>query len=191
MGALGLLALAACGSSEGETPSAQTDAAGIPIVRIEARYATALAADLETLVSSMDAAFVGEVIGQRPQREEPAVGRGATLPISVFEVRVAHSAGGPATGSTVLVEQVGGITTADGETVRVLLEGDTPIVPGARYLFIADRTESGAYSVTSFARFRIEHGVVRAPDGWEALGASVELAGTRQGSAMARVSDAR
>jgi hypothetical protein len=191
VGVLALLALAACGSSEADSPPSEKDTAGIPIVRIDARYATAFAADLGTLISAMDVAFVGEVVAARPQREQAIGARGGTVPISVFEVHVERSAGGPTSGSIVTVEQVGGLTTVGGETVRVLLERDTPVEPGARYLFIAEEITSGAYVATSFARFPIEDGVVRAPAGWEGLGASAQLAGASEGQAMERVRDAR
>ncbi len=54
--------LAGCGSSA-DTATVERDADGLPVARVSARYATALANDVDTLVASMDAAFAGEVIG--------------------------------------------------------------------------------------------------------------------------------
>lgn len=182
--ALAVLLLAGCGSS-GDTDTIERDADGLPVARVSARYATALADDLDTLVTSMDAAFAGEVIGTGEGRNVQLGGREQPLPISVFLVRVEASAGGPAVGSVVKVEQFGGVTS--GGEVRVLLAGDTAMSVGARYVFVARQDGPDTYSASAFARFPIENGRVTAPAGWEATGASQALAGNTPAEAIERL----
>ncbi len=177
--------LAGCGSS-GDTATVERDADGLPVVRVSARYATALANDLDTLVASMDAAFSGEVIGTIAGRYvQMGNGREQPLPISVFLVRVEASTGLPAVGSVVKVEQFGGVTS--GGEVRVLLAGDTAMSVGARYVFVARQDGPQTYSASAFARFPIEDGRVTAPAGWESTGASRALAGDTPAEAIARL----
>ncbi len=183
--ALAVLLLAGCGSS-GDTDTIERDADGLPVARVSARYATALADDLDTLVTSMDAAFAGEVIGTGEGRDvQIGRGREQPLPISVFLVRVEASAGAPAVGTVVKVEQFGGVTS--GGEVRVLLAGDTAMSVGARYVFVARQDGPDTYSASAFARFPIENGRVTAPAGWEATGASRALAGRTPAEAIERL----
>lgn len=183
--ALAAVLLAGCGSS-GNTATVERDADGLPVARVAARYATALASDLGTLVASMDVAFTGEVIGTGQTRNvQIGHGREQPLPISVFLVRVEASTGEPAVGSVVRVEQFGGVTR--GGEVRVLLAGDTAMSVGARYLFVARQDGPETFSASAFARFPIEDGRVTAPAGWEATGASQALAGSTPAEAIERL----
>ncbi len=183
--ALAALLLAGC-SSAGGADGTERDADGLPLARIAARYATAMANDAETLGASMDATFAGEVIGTGEDREVlMGSGREAPLPISVFLVRVEASAGEPAVGSVIKVEQFGGLTS-DGR-MRVLLARDTAMSVGDRYVFVARQDGPETYSASAFSRFPIEDGVVRAPAGWEATGASRALAGTTPAVAIEKL----
>lgn len=183
--ALAVALLTGCGSS-GDTATIERDADGLPVARVAARYATALANDLGTLVASMDVAFAGEVIGTGQGRNvQIGNGREQPLPISVFLVRVEASTGQPAVGSVVRVEQFGGVTS--GGEVRVLLAGDTAMSVGARYVFVARQDGPETFSASAFARFPIEDGRVTAPAGWEATGASRALAGSTPAEAIERL----
>ncbi|MCH7483630.1 MAG: hypothetical protein IIA90_00600 [Chloroflexi bacterium] len=183
--ALAVLLLAGCGSS-GNTPTVERDADGLPVARISARYATALADDLDTLVASTDATFVGEGIGTGQSRYvQLGNSRELPLPVSVFLVRIEASTGQPAVGSVVKVEQLGGVTS--GGEVRVLLIGDTAISVGSRYLFFARQDGPNTFSASAFARFPIEDGRVTAPVGWETTGASQALAGDTPAEAIERL----
>ena len=180
--ALAVLLLAGCASSA-DDPSIERDADGLPVARVAARYATALADDVETLAASMDAAFAGEVIGTAESRNvQIGRGREQPLPISVFLVRVDVSTGDPAVGSVVRVEQFGGVMT--GGDLRVLLAGDTAMSVGSHYVFVARQDGPDTYSASSFARFPIEDGLVTAPAGWEATGASLALTGRTPAEAI-------
>jgi hypothetical protein len=183
-----LLLLAACGSAANEAPqSADIDADGIPIARVAARYTTALAADLDTLVASTDTAFVGEVVGTNGQRHLTFADTNRGIPITTYLVRVDESNGDPAAGSTVEVEQFGGvIQTSDGNDVRVVLDLDSPMYAGDTYLFIANE-DGGTFTASAFARFPIQNGRVAAPAAWEQSGASVALAGATVDEAMEKV----
>ncbi len=183
--ALAVLLLAGCASSSDDA-SIERDADGLPVARVAARYATALANDLDTLAASMDVAFAGEVIGTGEGRNvQIGRGREQPLPISVFLVRVEASTGQPAVGSVVKVEQFGGVTSS-GE-VRVLLARDTVMSVGARYVFVARQDGPETFSASAFARFPIEDGQVTAPAGWEATGASQALAGDTPAEAIERL----
>ncbi len=183
--ALAAVLLAGCGSS-GNTATVERDADGLPVARVAARYATALADDLDTLVAATDATFAGEVIGTGQKRYlQIGQGREQPLPISVFIVRVEASTGQPAVGSVVKVEQLGGVTS--GGEVRVLLIGDTAMSVGSRYLFFARQDGPNTFSASAFARFPIEDGRVTAPAGWEATGASRALAGSTPAQAIERL----
>jgi len=183
--ALAIALLAGCVSSE-DTATVERDADGLPVARVSARYATALANDLGTLVASMDAAFAGEVIGTGEVRYvQLGDGQEQPLPISVFLVRVEASTGEPAVGSVVKVEQFGGVTS--GGEVRVLLARDTAMSVGASYLFVARQDGPETFTASAFARFPIENGRVTAPAGWETTGASRALAGETPAEAIERL----
>jgi hypothetical protein len=179
--------LAGCGASpEKPQESRETDANGVPVVHIPARYATGLAQDVETLAGLFETAFVGEVTGEGAQREERAPGSRNRLPVSVYTVRVISSASDVPAGTIVEVEQLGGLIESDTGAVRVLSEGDSPIESGARYLFIVSKYDSGAYRGSPLSRFPVLDGRIVAPQGWEELGASQELAGLSPQAALER-----
>lgn len=180
------LLLAGCASSpEGV---AERDAAGLPVVRLHARHASALAEDPATLRASFDAVFSGDVIAQGEQRWlDLGEGDERPLPLSVFLVCVDASAGAPEPGSVIEVEQLGGVRTGSEGPVSVLVDGDILMETGGRYLFVAQQDGPETYSVASFARFPVEDGLVTAPDGWEETGASRELAGLTVAEAIARL----
>lgn len=183
---LSLLILTACASSGDEAPQTETDADGLPVAYVAARYATGYAADLATLVTSTDASFVGEVVGTSGQRELEFQDTGHSVPITTYVVRVEESDGDPAVGSTVEVEQMGGVVPGHDGNVRVVLDLDSPMYVGDRYLFIANEN-GGTYTASAFARFPIEDGHVAAPAAWEETGASQELAGATVDQAMGKV----
>jgi hypothetical protein len=181
------LLLAGCGGSREEAPGpVGEDADSVPVVHIPARYATGLAQDVETLAGLFETAFVGEVTGEGAQREERAPGSRNRLPVSVYTVRVISSASDVPAGTIVEVEQLGGLIESDTGVVRVLSEGDSPIESGARYLFIVSKYDSGAYRGSPLSRFPVTDGLVAAPQGWEELGASQELAGLTPEAALER-----
>lgn len=155
-------------------------------MHIPARYNTAMATDAATLASVFDAAFVGAVVSENEQRSQTSPG-GNTLPVSVFTVRVEKSAGGPAEGAIVEVEQLGGVTPSDIGQVRLLAEGDTPIQVGARYLFMVTDHSGGVFRASPLARFPVEGGRVRPSEGFAELGVSDELDGLTVAEAMERV----
>lgn len=184
--AVAALLLAGCAASPDD--AAERGADGLPVVRLHARHASALAEDPATLAASFDAVFSGEVIAEGGQRRlEPGEDDQRPLPLSVFLVRVEASAGAPVPGSVVEVEQLGGVTAGGDGPVRVLVDGDTLMEPGGRYLLVASEEGPATYSAASFARFPVEDGLVTAPEGWEETGASRELAGLTVAEAMARL----
>ena len=189
-GALIIVALAAvivagCGSSE-DAPTVERDADGLPVARVAARYATALADDPDTLANAMDTAFSGEVIAEGQDRyARIGNGREQSLPVSVFLVRVEDSTGQPAVGSLIKVEQLGGVSS--GGEVRVLLDGDAAMAVGARYLFVARQDGPDTFSAPAFARFPIEDDRLTAPPGWEETGASQALTGITPTEAIERL----
>ncbi len=67
--------------------------------------------------------------------------------------------GGLQEGSTVTVEQAGGITErSDGTTIRLVLEFDEPLEANTTYLFWASRSpnDSGTLVTSPFARLKLE-----------------------------------
>jgi hypothetical protein len=194
--------LAGCGSGtdsvrhqEPGTNTPVSDSA--PIVGVPARGAAANARDVQTLVQTTDAVFVGEVTalsGQRQERlgpaanegassnrpEKPAVRRAATFPISVYEVLVRNSLDGPfVAGSQVVIEQLGGLTTrADGSQANIILEGDELLAVGRKYLFFASVQPDGIVTSAPFARFSVSSDGSIAPlEAWAHLPAAQHLAG--------------
>ncbi|HUF53008.1 MAG TPA: hypothetical protein VMR52_04445 [Dehalococcoidia bacterium] len=182
----------ACGASgEPEPPAPETDTHGIPIIRVEGRYATSLTSDAETLVAAMGSYFVGQVVEEgTTQRHLTAGAEGdRKIPISTFHVRVERSRGSAAEGSLIDVEQFGGVTTGAAGPMRILLENDTPMAIGNRYLFIAKEERPGVYGASAFARFPLHGDLVAAPPGWETTGVSGELTGMTLDEAFARLGE--
>ena len=198
-----LLALACSGS-----PSVDETPADYATQEVPARWSVANAESLATLVRSSDAVFIGTVRGQTAQRSEP-LGPAALLgspapdqpapdgrpgfPVSVFEVRVKEPlVGGLAVGEIVTMEQLGGIVPAgDGQDVRVVLEGDTPLLPGRQYLFFATVKPNGAYSAAPYARIPIYEGALSVDEAWAELPAIAAIAGHRADSAAQEIRDAQ
>jgi hypothetical protein len=193
--------LAGCGSGAGSVRNSESGRDKLvsdhaPIVEVAARWATANARDIQTLVSTTDAVFVGEVTalsGQREERlgragndgagsntaEKPATRRSADFPISIYAVLVQRSLGGALVeGSTVVLEQPGGLTTrADGSQASIILEGDQMLEAGSTYLFFASVQPYGVVTSAPFARFVVSNDGSLAPlKTWAHLPAAQRLA---------------
>lgn len=167
-----------------------------PVVEVPARWASANARDVRTLVQTTDAVFVGDVTALTGQREErlgpagnesagsnpaqkPATRRPADFPISVYEVLVQRSLRGAlAEGSTVVLEQPGGLTTrTNGSQATIILEGDQMLEAGSTYLFFANVQPDGAVTSAPFARFVVSNDGSLAPlESWADLPAAQRLA---------------
>lgn len=155
------------------------DTADFPTVYVDARWASNNAKDLPTLLRSTGVVFVGNVVGLKEQRFENLIPpqRSGSLdpeaeakptdadgpppfPISLFDVRVERSlAGGLREGSSVTVQQAGGITErSDGTTIRLVLEFDEPLEANTTYLFwvSGDPNDSGTLVTSPFARLKLE-----------------------------------
>ncbi len=156
----------------------------ITTVRVPARWASANAADLRTLVHSTDAVFAGRVARLAGQRDEPllpsasAAAGGRSFPVSVFDVTVTRPIQGDvAGGMTVNIEQAGGISQRpDGSSVRFVLESDELLEPGLEYVFFANRRPDGSLTVAPFARLQVTPDGLLAPlPAWSSLGALQQL----------------
>jgi hypothetical protein len=182
--------LAACGS----VPDAERSPAGdVPVIRMPARWASANARDVQTLVSSTDAVFVGQVTALSGQRDEhirptqdagegdpdkPATGRPAGFPISIYDVLVQNSIHGSlAEGSVVVLEQPGGLSTgSDGSRAIVVLEEDELLEVGGTYLFFANVDADGVVTTAPFARFVVGgDGSITPLDEWRHLATAQRL----------------
>ncbi len=199
-----LLVLACSGSSSSVNETPVDYATQV----VPARWSVANAESLATLVRSSDAVFIGTITRQTGQRSEPlsptalfgppapdqsASGGPPGFPVSVFEVRVNEPlVGGLAVGQTVTMEQLGGIVPAgDGQDVRVVLEGDTPLTSGRQYLFFATVKPNGAYSSAPYAKIPIYEGALSADVAWADLPAIAAIAGQRADSAAQEIRDAQ
>lgn len=174
---------------------------------VEARWASASARDLRTLLASTDAAFVGRVIESLPQRLEPPPATSDSVqpsgdkpdskgppgfPVSRFNVEIDTPVHGDlASGEVVVIEQLGGQMETSEGIRQVLLEGDSSIGVGDVYLFFVRQKENGTYASPPFARFRVESGRVAAPVGWEGIGAGGILSGRSLPQALQEVTNAR
>jgi hypothetical protein len=183
------------GGMSGGHSAAMHDESGLPLVKVHVRWATGNAQSLPALVQSSNVVFAGEVTGLQGQRvrefsassnSDSSFARdggaapegGLQFPISVFEVRVDQSiVGGLAEGSTVAIQQAGGVTRrSDGSNVKVVLEGDEPLEAGRRYLFFATMGPDGTLSAPPFARLEIGvKGALEPVAGWDQLGALQRL----------------
>ena len=131
---------------------------------------------------------VTAVIGQVETKVGPG-GRG-TLPLTSFEVNVTQALGGTlAQGSTVIIEQVGGITeVSGGAQTSIILEGDKRLEAGAEYLFFADRKPNGNLTAPPFGRLQVgTDGALIVIPRWSDLGALQQLAGLQASAAASRV----
>ena len=156
-------------------PAHSHEESDIPVVHVPTRWATGNASDLRSLVASSGTVFVGRVAGLKETRvEDPFGGAGSSgdrpsLPVSVFEVQVETSlAGEAAAGSTVIVEQVGGVlANPDGSRTRFVLGGDEPLAVGERLLFFAARKSNGSLTAAPFGRFEVSgDGTLAAAPQW-------------------------
>jgi hypothetical protein len=205
--AFAAILLGACSSpDEASAPSEEQRTSAIPVVEVQARWASAYAAALPTLMDWAPWAFVGEVVRLEEQREidlvpengygspEPTVPGKATpgsagpppFPVSYFEVRVVKAlAGGLSAGDSVSVRQFGGIQKQNnGSTVRVQMERDEPLEPGRTYLFFVQPSEGGVFQTSPFARMAEEEDGTFAPlPGWAGLGALEAIAAMSAGEA--------
>jgi hypothetical protein len=172
----------------------------IATAHIPTRWATGNAKDLRTLVATSGTVFVGRVTELKETRlEDPFGGAGPSgnrpsVPVSLFAVAVESAvAGGAATGSTVIVEQVGGVSAGqNGIPTQFVLGGDEPLAVGARYLFFATTGSSGNLTTAPFGRFEVSgDGTLAGAQQWADLGAISQLDGLRVDEArrqIARVS---
>jgi hypothetical protein len=169
------------GSSEvrQEAEGVVQDTEDFPTLYVGTRWASNNAKDLATLLRSTGVVFVGNVVGLKGQRFENLIPphRSSSLnpeaearptdvdgpqpfPISLFDVRVERSlVGGLREGSTVTVQQAGGITErSDGTTIRLVLEFDEPLEANTTYLFWVSGApnDSGTLVTSPFARLRLE-----------------------------------
>ena len=211
--------VAGCGASGDSARNAEGGsnpevAEELPVVEIPARWASANAQDMKTLITSSGTVFVGEVTGLSEQRtvelggpagdggpstasnsvKSAAVRRQASIPISVFQVTVVRSlAGGLAAGETAALEQPGGvITRSDGSRARVAFEGDEPLTIGTRYLIFASVRGDGVLTSAPFGRFTVRDGGSIAPlEGWSGLPVARQLTGVNVDEAAGEVQNAR
>lgn len=203
---LSLAASAVIVAERSTTSSSDSNSPPAAIEYVSARWASASARDLSTLLASSNAAFVGRVTQSLPQRLEPAPvtaqpsptsgdetgQRGPQgFPVSGFNVEVTTPLrGGLVSGQVIVVEQLGGeIVTADG-THHVLLDGDSPITVGDVYLFFLRAKQNGTYSSPPFARFPVQSGRITAPVGWEDVGVAGLLNNRSVADAQQEVADA-
>jgi hypothetical protein len=142
------------------------------------------ASDVRTLEAGADVVFVGTVTAKTGQRLDDLQGALAStakspMPVSQFSVSVEQVLSGDLqAGDEVWFEQVGGTSPVSGGKIATFaLDGDTLMQAGGRYLFFARRTPGGAYSVAPYGRFPLEGDTLKAPPGWERVGAATQLAG--------------
>ncbi|MEX0684253.1 MAG: hypothetical protein WD472_12460 [Dehalococcoidia bacterium] len=200
-----LIAGVACSGSSDQTSDDPTD---YEVREVPARWSTAQASDLRTLVSSSDVVFVGTVVTRAGQADAPLgptssgeaaqfaqqpVTRQAGFPVSKFDVEVTKAIVGALTeGDALVIEQPGGfVSGADGVRSLLVLEGDQPLEPGVSYLIFATLKPNGAYASAPYARMRIAHNDVSAGETWRHLPAVAQLEGQRLDQAIAEISDAR
>lgn len=154
--------LSACGGSSANN----TDAASAQprTVEIPVRWASGNAADLGSLLRSNPVAFVGTVVRLKEQRdvslsEASLTGaRSPSFPVSFFEVRVDEAwSQGVEPGSTVIVQQAGGVASGPDGDVRYVLDADEPLEAGAAYLFFASESpiEASALVTSPYARLEL------------------------------------
>jgi hypothetical protein len=169
------------------------------VVHVPTRWATGNASDLNTLVASSGTVFVGRVAALKETRlEDPFGGVGPAgerprLPVSLFEVLVEASlAGGTSAGSTVVVEQVGGVAiNPDGNRTRYVFGGDEPMAVGERYLFFAATNSNGNLVSAPFGRIAVgQDGTLVPAVTWTELGAVRQLSGLRVEEAGREVAEA-
>jgi hypothetical protein len=197
----------ACGGGASEAPEAAEPAGhhspvqgeDLPTVVLPARWAWGDAEQLGTLTNSADVVFRGTVVALRAQTPVLQQGSGAAeggprwadFPVSRFEVAVESSvSGGLASGSSVILQQLGGVETRpDGTQVRLMLKGDQPIQVGQKYLFFGSYQGDETIEAPPFGRMRVEaDGSLAAEAGWEHMGALEQLSRLHLGDAEREIS---
>lgn len=180
-----LAASAACGGGSGAPDEP-------PVSEIEVRWASAMAADLDTLVAASGAVFVGSVEERSGQIDKELSAQGRPLPFTQYAVRVQDVLAGDGTaGELVTFEQLGGVAESSRGPVTLVAQGDTQLEPGATYVFFARADEAGVYSAPPFGRMPVVDGQVLAPEGWGSLGAVSQMAGLALTQAAGEVQRAR
>ncbi|MEX0785443.1 MAG: hypothetical protein WD939_02290 [Dehalococcoidia bacterium] len=192
--------LSACG---GAADPAVSSSEQPPALEIGARWASANAADLSTLIRTNPVAFVGTVVRLKEQRDESLVDptlvgagrRTGSLPVSFYEVRVDDAwSQGVEPGATVIVQQAGGVASGpDGDAVRLVLEADEPLEAGSSYLFFttASRIEPSALVTSPFARLYVSSdGRLEPLSAWRHLPGLQAVAGLGVEQARAAVESA-
>lgn len=153
------------------------------VVTIPARWASASASDLTSLLQSHPVVFVGTVARLRETIDVPVLKGTAgevQIPTSLFSVLVERPLTGDSRiGEYVSIRQAGGPTkAADGTSLIVTLEGDEILEEGQTYLFFASPSPDGVGLVTSpFARLRVDTSNRLSPlREWSSAGALEQLA---------------
>lgn len=161
---LGLAIHTGCADGDAASDGATTAPSSI---EVPARWASAQAADLDTLLRSWPVAFAGTVVQLEEQRQVALVGpdlagkggRTSSFPVSFYEVHVEEVwSDGVLPGETVTIRQAGGLTSgADGQTVSVRLEGDELLAEGATYLFFTTTSpdDPDVFVTSPFARLEV------------------------------------
>jgi hypothetical protein len=159
----------------------------LPVVEVPARWNTSSAQSVASLRET-PLRFIGEVLALREQRAAGATGSTASLPVTLFDVRVMESlAGGLAAGDAVVVQQAGGeVTLSGGRRAVVVLEGDRPLEPGARYLFFvpASALVNGRIITQPFNRLELTNSGLQPLTAWQHLDGLAELSGSSTGEAQ-------
>jgi hypothetical protein len=188
---LALVLSSACADG-GEGSDVPESRANLPVVEVPARWASAHASSLDSLIDNTGTVFVGKVTRSLGQREAD-VGSGAPskakFPISSFEIRVISPLrNGGRQGDLVVVEQPGGVVDQPSGKVVAVLEGDEPLAVGKTYLFFSTTKESGALTSPPFGRFEMGNdGRAQALKSWGGSGVARALEGLTVSEASARV----
>jgi hypothetical protein len=104
--------------------------------------------DPRELVGFATNVFVGQVVEETGSEGVPLSGPGErAVPRTQFSVEVLKNVKGDAEG-TITVSETGGYDEEEGREVRV--EGDSPLQPGKKYLFVTSyNSEEGWYAVVA------------------------------------------
>ena len=204
--AVALVMLIAGGACSGSSDQSSDNPNDYEVREVPARWSTSAGADLSTLVRSSDVVFVGTVnqrIGQRNESPDPVAKDRSGLadkltlsggfPVSEFEIRVDQPLTGDlVVGQTITMEQIGGrLPSGNGDEILLVLEGDTPLAPGQRYLFFANVKENGAFAAAPYARLPIVEGTVSAAATWSQMPAVAAVDGRELNDAIEKVRNAR
>jgi hypothetical protein len=198
--------VAGCGSGDDSAEDADdrrnsSVTSDVPVNEVPVRWASANARDLSTLLRSTGTVFVGRVTALNGQRTQQ-IGRGAVVPgnggpsasfpISEYEITVVRPLrGAPPEGSTLPLEQPGGlITRTDGTPGRIALAGDEPFGVGKTYLIFGSLREDGVLTTAPFGRFTFDDGAASPLEGWAHLPVAQHLTGRSIEDVAREVQDA-